>query len=154
MLIDNVLGSRDRHVHTIRPDASVTEAAKVMNRYRIGVLVVTDDAGRMVGVVSERDVVGSIGAGGPKAIRFTVGDLMSHNVITCRGTDNVDDVMRLMVRNRIRHVPVVDENGALCGLISSRDLMTERLQEETEAVNRFLTINRCRPHTPGYRLGH
>lgn len=150
MLIETVLDAKGRDVHTISPDAAVAEAAKALHQHRVGVLVVTGKAGEIVGVLSERDVIRSLGAGGAKAMRLTVGDLMTRSVVTCRPTDHVDDVTRIMVRNRIRHVPVVD--GGVVGVISVRDLMSETLHEQTEAVNSYLTINRCRPRTPSYGM--
>lgn len=151
MLIDTVLNAKGRDVFTISPDAGVANAAQAMHRQRVGVLVVTGKAGEILGVISERDVIGALGANGAKAMRLTVSDLMTRSVITCRSSDTAEDVMRLMVRNRIRHVPVVDDG--LVGVVSARDLLAENLHQQTVTVQSLLSLNRCRPRTPSYAFG-
>jgi len=66
MLIDTVLNAKGRDVFTISPDAGVANAAQAMHRQRVGVLVVTGKAGEILGVISERDVIGALGAVGAK----------------------------------------------------------------------------------------
>ena len=103
-------------------------ATERMCTHRIGALVVLNDQGDVVGLVSERDVVESLarfGAGVPTGL---VGESMTRNVITCSPDDRVNDLMAVMTRHRVRHLCVM-ENGQLAGMISIGDLVKSRLNE-------------------------
>lgn len=138
MRIASVLKRKDREIHTIDPRAPVTEAVRQMVENRIGSLVVVD-AGRPVGIITERDVMRSLDAGGTLAGR-AVADLMATRLIVCSSTDTVDTAMSLMTHNvtgrRIRHLPVVDD-GRLVGMLSIGDVV-EALLTEATFENRLL----------------
>ncbi len=107
---------------TIHPDASLREAARKMADEKIGFLVVVDpnDPGRVIGVLSERDIINAFGYGREDS---KVRDVMKTDVISVRYDDTVYRAARLLSENNIRHLVVVDEEGRLKGVLSIKDLV-------------------------------
>jgi CBS domain-containing protein len=100
---------------------SLRAAARVMSDHSIGAVVVATDR-RVVGILSERDVVDALGAGvDPDGV--TVSMAMSHDIVSVRPDDTLYDVAVDMLDLGIRHVPVLDEHGAALGMVSVRDLL-------------------------------
>lgn len=132
MIVNAILSDKGRQVFTILPTATVSAAIKVMAEKRIGSLVVTGAGERVVGIVSERDVVRMFAAHGAAALDMPLTDAMTRKVVTCTGSDTIGDLMEQMTAGKFRHVPVV-EDGRLAGMISIGDVVKFRLQEmETE----------------------
>ena len=141
MLIHHVLQRKGADVVTITADAPLTGALSTLAEHNIGAIVVADDQGAVVGIISERDVVRALAARGPVALQGAVGDLMTSTVTTCAPRSTVDDVMALMTERRIRHVPVVDD-GALTGIVSIGDVVKTRIGEletERETLHDYLS---------------
>jgi CBS domain-containing protein len=141
MLIHHVLQRKGSEVVTITADAPLTRALSTLDEHNIGAIVVADDQGAVVGIISERDVVRALAAEGPRALDGTVGDLMTSTVTTCGPRATVDELMALMTERRIRHVPVVDD-GALAGIVSIGDVVKTRIGEletETETLHDYLS---------------
>ena len=113
---------------TIWPGASLQSAVERMASRNIGALVVVDDAGKIVGMVSERDVVLAMAASAEKAPVQSVTDVMSRRLLTCSPDDSLAELMAVMTEHRVRHLPVVD-HGQLLGLVSIGDLVKARLGE-------------------------
>ena len=88
----------------------------------------TDDAGGLTGIISERDIVRGLARHGAGLGDMTVGELMTRDVITCAPDNSVEDVMKLMTEHRIRHLPVVGDGGLL-GVVSILDIVQSRLSE-------------------------
>jgi CBS domain-containing protein len=130
MSVEQILQSKGRSVATVRASATVEEAVRRMaGPPRIGALVVCRDAERrLVGMLTERDVVAGLGTEGPSLLRRTVEEVMSRNVPTCSPGDSVTQLMAQMTRRRYRHVPVVVD-GQLVGLVSIGDVVNHRLRE-------------------------
>jgi CBS domain-containing protein len=103
---------------TIRPEASVHEAAELLAENRISGMPVCGDDGSVVGIVSEYDLIARPGT--------TVAQVMSRDVVSVRPSATVDQVRAVLVSRRLKRVPVVDENGRLEGLISRADLVREQ----------------------------
>lgn len=106
----------------ITPNDSVQDAARMMGSYNVGSLPVVEggDNKRLVGIVTDRDLaLGVIGEG-----RFDakVGDVMTPNPSTVRGDEDTESVARIMAEEQVRRVPVVDERGAVVGMIAQADL--------------------------------
>ncbi|MBI3973767.1 MAG: CBS domain-containing protein [Chloroflexi bacterium] len=99
---------------TIRPEQSVTEAAELLAYHRISGLPVLDGSGALVGVVSEADIIAKKGE--------TVGDIMTHEVITASAGARVEEVAAIMARERIKRIPVLD-GDRLAGIISRADIV-------------------------------
>ena len=89
----------------------------------------------MAGILSERDVVRAVAADGPSALSRNVSVYMTKNVATCVEADTVEDLMEMMTHGRFRHVPVLDDDKALCGLISIGDVVKTRIAETLNEAN-------------------
>jgi CBS domain-containing protein len=132
MLIEQILASKGRDVVTTRPDASIAEVAKLLKAKRIGAVVVTDAAGAICGIISERDLARGLADHGAKLLEMRVSQLMTAEVVTCSPADSLDRLRRQMTEGRFRHLPVV-EDGRMIGIISIGDVVKHRLDElETE----------------------
>lgn len=129
MLVSQILQSKasDR-VLTIRPDATVADAARVLSERRIGSLVVSTDGSAVQGIISERDIVREMGRRGVGCFTERVEEMMTRDVVTCSRSDLADDILARMTEGRFRHLPVV-ENGQMVGLISIGDVVKARLSE-------------------------
>jgi CBS domain-containing protein len=140
MTVRAILTLKGRDCVTIAPDASLADAAKIMSRQRIGALVIVGAERRIVGILSERDVVGAIAARGPGALQESVGNVMTREVVTCTEDETVPDLMQRMTAGRFRHVPVVSR-GQLAGIVSIGDVVKFRLAEmerEHEALREYI----------------
>ena len=128
-------------VATTTPSATVEELLDLLARYNIGALPVIE-GGALVGIVSERDVVRHLHQRGRDLLDVTVAELMTADVVTCSPRDRAADLARLMTERRIRHLPVCDERGALCGIVSIGDLVKARidqLENEREQLASYIS---------------
>ena len=133
MIVAHILASKGRDVATTTPDKTISAAVAELSARRIGALVVME-RGRLVGIVSERDIVRAIGLRGAGILDDPVSSIMTRDVVTCSESDTVNGVMTRMTRRRFRHMPVV-ERGKLCGLVSIGDVVKMRIAEaEMEAA--------------------
>lgn len=133
MTIAAIMRSKTGDVITIAPEQTVAEAVKVLTTRRIGATVVTEGE-RLVGVMSERDVMRALAVNGDLALGMPVREVMTSPVITIRPVDSVADALALMTERRIRHLPVL-EGGRLAGIVSIGDLVKARIEEaEREAL--------------------
>jgi CBS domain-containing protein len=142
MNVQSIIGTKGMEVATIRQAATLSEAVDMLGEHGIGALVVSGDGHAIEGIVSERDIVRAAGRSGAAALDATVGSVMSTDVITCARNDGVDLLMGLMTERRIRHLPVVDDQGQLAGIISIGDVVKARLAEleqENQALSQYIT---------------
>ncbi|MBV9555049.1 MAG: CBS domain-containing protein [Alphaproteobacteria bacterium] len=140
MNVQAILRSKGRSVVTIHPDASVERAIAVLRRRGIGALVVSEDGERVVGILSERDLVEAMGRYGGELLGVSVAEVMSCPVVTCAPDDSVADLMAEMTSRRMRHFPVM-QDGRLCGIVSIGDLVKSRLDEieyEAHSMRSFI----------------
>ena len=127
MLIHDVVTAKGRSsVVTISPTASVLEMVGLLDEHNIGALVVSADGTTVDGIVSERDVVRRLHLD-PDVLSATVESIMTPAVHTCRSQDHLDEMMTVMTEHRIRHVPVVDDDGTLVGIISIGDVVKHKI---------------------------
>jgi CBS domain-containing protein len=139
MLVHQILRAKGHHrdaVLTIGPEHSVTEAVAVMSEKRVGALVVAGAGGRVVGILSERDVVRELGRRGDACLKDKVSAMMTADIVTCAPDDLADQVLARMTAGRFRHMPVM-RDGRMIGLISIGDVVKARLDElsmEKEAL--------------------
>jgi len=133
MLVETILNAKGRDVATVRPDVSLRALAELLAEKRIGAVVVTDAQERLVGIVSERDVVRALARFGERALAMPVADAMTREVKTCRPDDTVEHLMSVMTDGRLRHLPVLVD-GRLGGIVSVGDIVKSRIEEsELEA---------------------
>ena len=132
MKVEAMLAAKGDKVVTSRPDATVATVIRMLKLEGIGALVVSEDGEKILGIISERDVVRALVDHGGEVLKVRVAELMTHSVKTCTRDANIKDVMAEMTRSRVRHLPVV-RDGKLCGIISIGDVVKNRLEElETE----------------------
>src|SRR5688572_1783863 len=126
MRVGQILKAKGTRIITIRPRESVAAAAKLMVSENIGALVVTDvvltEGSTVVGLLSERDLMRALVAGGQDIMRMSVEKVMSKKLISCAPEDDLADVIEKMDRHGIRHLPVLDEH-TLVGVLSVRDVI-------------------------------
>lgn len=142
MLIEHILRRKGRDVVTVAAADPVTEAVAVLGERNIGAVVVTADDRAIVGILSERDVVRALANEGPGALQRTVGDLMTTEVTSCAPNTTNDELMAVMTEQRIRHIPVVDDEAGLVGIVSIGDVVKTRIGEletETETLHDYLS---------------
>lgn len=121
-------------VAKICPESAVSEAVSVLSQRRIGAIVVSDASDRLVGILSERDIVSHLGKRGDSVLHDPVSALMTKNVETCIGDDTALDVLGRMTAGRFRHLPVMGKSGNMIGILSIGDVVKARL-EEIESEN-------------------
>ncbi len=139
MRIADVLRGKGSAVATVDPTATVAELVAALAEHNVGALPVLD-AGSLVGIVSERDVVRRLHLGGAGLLQLHVADIMSTSVTTCGPTDKIEDLARIMTERRFRHMPVV-KNDTLIGIVSIGDLVKARidlLETEREQLQSYI----------------
>jgi CBS domain-containing protein len=136
MLIREVLKAKSGGVIVVRTGATVADAVGLLVAHNIGSLPVLDDAGALVGIFSERDLLIGVQEHGPSYLQMFVQEVMTPNPFTCSPHDEVHLVMGQMSRHRVGQLPVVADDE-LVGLVSAGD-MVRCLYDRTEAENRHL----------------
>lgn len=139
-LVKHLLDRKGVKVWSVSSDTTIQEALQLLEKYDIGALPVIDET-KLVGILSERDVVRKLGRLGSIDFSHTVKDLMITNVYFVEPTNSVDECMKLMTNKHIRHLPVV-ENGKVVGVISIGDLVKEIIADrETmiKSLENFIT---------------
>jgi CBS domain-containing protein len=129
MQVIQILREKGREVVSLTSEATLSEAARLLARKRIGAVVVRDGRGTLVGILSERDVVRAVAEESVAALARPVGAYMTRAVATCSEIDTVDELMEMMTQGRFRHLPVLDDNNQLCGLVSIGDVVKTRIEE-------------------------
>lgn len=133
MNVNSILQSKGSAVATIEPTATMAAATALLAEKRIGALVVTGAEGRVVGILSERDVVRAM-AKGDGAMKTPLSEVMTRKVVTCRANDSITTIMEQMTAGKFRHLPVV-EDGRLVGIVSIGDVVKHRLWELEQEQN-------------------
>ncbi len=129
MQISQLLRHKGRDVATIAASESVRTALGLLAEKGIGALVVSSDGQHIEGIVSERDVARGLHDHGAGLLAEPVSSVMTAQVHTCPPEASVHDLAQTMTDHRVRHVPVVDEHGALVGIVSIGDVVKARLDE-------------------------
>ena len=135
MLVSDILRAKGSDVVSAPPTMHVAEAARLLAEKRIGSLLILEED-RIVGILSERDIVRAVAKEGPVCLEGPLSRLMTAKVVTCSPTQSISDVMEAMTKGRFRHVPVVAE-GKLAGMISIGDVVKWRLEEAQEEVRQM-----------------
>jgi CBS domain-containing protein len=132
MNVKNILAQKGDEVLTIEPAATLASAMEILARRRIGALVITGADRRIVGIISERDIVRVLVERGIEMLQSSVSEIMTRKVVSCGQNETIAEIMGRMTAGKFRHVPVV-EQGRLIGIVSIGDVVKARLEElETE----------------------
>lgn len=140
MSIKQILDVKGREVVTTTPDATIADAVGLLAQHKIGAVVVTGIDKRIVGILSERDVVRLLGAKGADALGLPVSSAMTSKVQSCNDTHSINQVMEIMTRGRFRHLPV-ETAGRIDGIISIGDVVKARIEDverEAEEIRQYI----------------
>ncbi len=132
--IREILAKKGTQVFTIGKGATVLDAAVVMNEHRIGALVVIDE-GRVVGMFTERDVLRRVVGERRDPAETLVADVMTLEVLCCTPETTLEEVRGVMKNRRIRHLPVVDGERCLQGLVSIGDLNAHEATSQEQTIH-------------------
>jgi CBS domain-containing protein len=143
MHISEILRTKRPDVVTISPEATVRDAVASMTHHGIGALLVVDVDQRLLGVISERDIIHSLDFEGTNLMSAVVSRVMRTDGPTAALEDTVQSVMEVMTASRARHVPVV-RHGRLIGVVSIGDVVKSRLNETIQENNILHDIARVR----------
>ncbi len=119
--IQDILSRKGSEVITIDPEATVFEAATLMNQYKIGCLLVAD-GDRLVGIFSERDILMRVVVQRRDVDETRVREVMTTEVACARPHTTIEEARSVVKHRRIRHLPVCDEDGRIHGMVSIGDL--------------------------------
>ncbi len=141
MIIEQILNDKGREVVTVTADATLAEAARLLDDRKIGAVVAIDPERGIAGVLSERDIVRQVARHGAEALQMPVGGAMTREVVTATTAMKIDDALQMMTDRRIRHLPVV-RHETLIGVVSIGDLVKWKIAEtvaEAEAMKSYLS---------------
>jgi CBS domain-containing protein len=140
MTVSTVLADKGRNVVTIDPAASLADAAQLLTEKRIGAVLILGADQRVVGIISERDIVRALAERGAPVLTEPVSQTMTRKVEICNENEPISNIMERMTDGKFRHVPVVDQ-GRLVGIISIGDVVKHRLHEmerESSAMRDYI----------------
>ena len=140
MILADLMRGKSQDVIKTRANARIADAATALTEKGIGALLVEDDAGNIVGILSERDIVGGMGAHGADLHDVSVSELMTADLVKCAPGDTVLEAMAMMTDRRIRHLPIYDGDDFI-GLVSIGDLVKCRISEvqaEADAMRQYI----------------
>lgn len=129
-----------RGVKSLGPSDTVTTAAKAMDELNVGVIPICE-GGKLLGVVTDRDIVVRAVALGLELSATKLSDVMSSNVRTVEEGDDVDDILQEMAQSQIRRLPVVDASGMLIGIVSLGDVASKSIDDETDVGESLAAIS-------------
>jgi CBS domain-containing protein len=139
MTVRAILDTKGHQISSVSPDAKLSAAVKLLGERRIGAVLVMN-AGRIEGILSERDIVRVLGDKGAAVLDEPVSAVMTRKVISCKQSDTVAAIMEMMTQGKFRHLPVV-EGERVVGLISIGDIVKWRVGEyerEQEALREYI----------------
>ncbi|MCE4224805.1 CBS domain-containing protein [Methylobacterium sp. C25] len=142
MTVARILAEKGTTVATVAPHRTIDEAIHLLAEKRIGAVVVSDDERKVIGILSERDVMRALAEAGAAAFDAPVSRYMTSKVTTCTRSTTIEEVMEVMTEGRFRHLPVV-EDGQLAGVVSIGDVVKRRIatvEAEHQAMRDYITM--------------
>ena len=140
MTVKTILSAKGSDVTTIEATATIETAIGILAERRIGALVVLGADHRVVGILSERDIVRTLAAQGAGALTAPLALIMTRKVSTCSQSETISSIMERMTTGKFRHVPVVEQER-LVGIVTIGDVVKHRLmqmQHESEALRDYI----------------
>jgi CBS domain-containing protein len=128
MIVKTILSAKGGDVISIEPTATLETAVRTLADHRIGALLVLGPDRRVVGILSERDIVRVLAEQGAGALNQPLSQVMTRKVVTCNSSDTIGVIMERMTAGKFRHVPVVEQEQVI-GVVSIGDVVKYRLQE-------------------------
>jgi len=136
MKIKDILAAKGKEVFTVDEDKSVHDAVKLLVEHKIGALLVLNSKQELVGIISERDILRECVDGSGALKKTRISTVMTSKLIIGFPSDDLDDTMGVLTHNRIRHLPIMD-NEQIVGIISLGDIVKQQL-DDREYENRYL----------------
>jgi CBS domain-containing protein len=139
--VETILHRKGHEVAMIHPHTTVTNALHALADHRVGALVVSEDGETISGILSERDIVRGMARAGADLLPQPVQAIMTTDVKTCTTDDTVEHLMAIMTGGRFRHMPVIDEDRKVIGIVSIGDIVKERLgelEDETQTLKDYV----------------
>jgi CBS domain-containing protein len=140
MKVSEVLKAKGDRVVTVSPEETLAGALETLTREHIGALIVCDQDEKVLGVLSERDIVYGLAKHGAPILSKPVKDVMTSDVNACSPQDTMFRAMSMMTGRRVRHLPILDD-GKLSGIISIGDAVKARIEEieaEAKALREYI----------------
>jgi CBS domain-containing protein len=140
MNVKSILSSKGTSVVSIEPTATLATAVNTLTQHKIGALVVLGPDRRVIGILSERDIVRALAVEGAEVLNKPLSQVMTRKVATCTQADTVGMIMEQMTSGKFRHVPVVEQDQ-LVGIISIGDVVKHRLwemEQESAALRDYI----------------
>lgn len=134
MTVAAILRHKGTDIVHVRPNATLYDVSVMLAEYDIGAVLVRDDAGRVLGIVSERDVVRNLAAHDCDALSLSVEEVMTRDVVTATPRTTAVRALEMMTEGRFRHLPVMD-GDRLQGLISIGDVVKQRISQQEHEVD-------------------
>ena len=137
-LVHHVLAYKSGDTEVVAPDAFIARAVDQMNRQHVGSLLVVDRTGRLVGILTERDLLARVLAERRDPQATLVRDVMTRELTVVGPRDSVVKAMMLVTETRHRHLPVVedrDDSSTICGVVSGGDLMAWMVREQRQTID-------------------
>jgi CBS domain-containing protein len=128
MNVKTILSLKGSQVTTVEPRATLEAAIAMLAKHRIGALVVLGADQRVIGILSERDIVRALAELGASALTTPLAQVMTRKVVTCTEAETVGAIMERMTTGKFRHVPVLEQDR-LVGIVSIGDVVKHRLSE-------------------------
>lgn len=127
--VNELLHSKQSSLYTIDACDTVLEATQLMNERSIGAIIVTN-ANRLIGIFTERDVLRRVVAAERSPALTRVAEVMTAEVLLCSADTTVEEAREIMMSRRIRHLPIVDDEGTPIGMVSIGDLNAHQVREQ------------------------
>jgi CBS domain-containing protein len=140
MTVKTILSTKGCQVTTIEPTATLESGIRILAERGIGALVVLGADDRVIGILSERDIVRALAERGAGALTESLARIMTRKVSTCTQSETVNSIMKQMTEGKVRHVPVIEEER-LVGIVSIGDVVKHRLMEmerDVEALHDYI----------------
>lgn len=140
MTVKAILAAKGHGVVTLGPNEKLSEAIRILSERRIGALVVTNGDRKIVGILSERDIVRVVAKEGAAALDMTVRAAMTPKVKICNENHTVNEIMEIMTSGRFRHLPV-EKDGLLDGIVSIGDVVKRRIEmveREADQIREYI----------------
>lgn len=144
--VRDILARKNTQLWSVAPDATVLDAALLMNEHKIGALLVLEQD-RLTGIITERDILQRVVAGRREPGGTRVGEVMTSELMCCQLHTGIEEARVVMKDARIRHLPVIDEDEQLCGVISIGDL------NAFDAQSKEMTIHLLEQYISGHPGG-
>ena len=134
MTIATILATKGHDVYTVRPTTTIAEISRNLTTKGIGAVVVTDAPDRLLGILSERDIVQALATNGAQALQLTAAQLMTRALKTATSQTTATEALTMMSSGRFSYLPVIDD-GVLTGLVSLGDVVDAKIKEQKSEVD-------------------